>query len=113
MGTLLANLPPSPPHPHTPRAQLLGSNLEKTQGRLGRPLLRSFHKRLRWRCHFMQRLEDFPKLDREPINPAYGALRAGRHRDERWAAFARAEAARWAALVFNLMTLRLGPSAGL
>jgi deoxyribodipyrimidine photo-lyase len=55
------------------------------------PSLQSFHKRLRWRCHFMQRLEDFPKLDREPINPAYGALRAGLHRADRWAAFARAE----------------------
>jgi deoxyribodipyrimidine photo-lyase len=55
------------------------------------PSLQSFHKRLRWRCHFMQRLEDFPKLDREPINPVYGALREGQHRDDRWAAFARAE----------------------
>jgi NADPH-dependent 7-cyano-7-deazaguanine reductase QueF len=34
--------------------------------------LRSFHKRLRWRCHFMQRLEDFPTLDREPIHEMDG-----------------------------------------
>jgi deoxyribodipyrimidine photo-lyase len=53
--------------------------------------LRSFHKRLRWRCHFMQRLEDFPTLDREPIHPGYAALRAGLHRPDRFAAFSRGE----------------------
>lgn len=37
--------------------------------------LRSFAGRLRWHCHFMQKLEDEPRLEFEHMHPAYNGLR--------------------------------------
>ncbi|MEM8822293.1 MAG: FAD-binding domain-containing protein [Pseudomonadota bacterium] len=34
----------------------------------------SFKSRLAWRDHFTQKLEDFPKLDRQPLHPAFADL---------------------------------------
>ena len=35
----------------------------------------SFEKRLRWRCHFMQKLEDEPEIEFNNMNPAFDGLR--------------------------------------
>ena len=37
--------------------------------------MRSFSGRLRWHCHFMQKLEDEPRIEFENMHPAYDALR--------------------------------------
>ena len=37
--------------------------------------LSSFHARLRWHCHFMQKLEDEPRIEFENFNPVYDGLR--------------------------------------
>ncbi len=37
--------------------------------------LSSFSGRLHWRCHFMQKLEDEPRLEFENLHPAYDGLR--------------------------------------
>ncbi|MEM7583160.1 MAG: FAD-binding domain-containing protein [Acidobacteriota bacterium] len=39
------------------------------------PSLSSFRSRLRWHCHFMQKLEDQPDLETEEMNRAYKGLR--------------------------------------
>jgi deoxyribodipyrimidine photo-lyase len=38
--------------------------------------IRSFSGRLRWHCHFMQKLEDEPRIEFENMHPAYDVLRA-------------------------------------
>jgi deoxyribodipyrimidine photo-lyase len=37
--------------------------------------VRSFISRLHWHCHFIQKLEDEPELERRPLHPAYAGLR--------------------------------------
>lgn len=37
--------------------------------------LRSFSDRLRWHCHFIQKLEDEPRIEFENLHPAYNNLR--------------------------------------
>ncbi|MHA7841467.1 MAG: FAD-binding domain-containing protein [Gammaproteobacteria bacterium] len=37
--------------------------------------LRSFAGRLRWHCHFIQKLEDEPRIEFENMHPAYNTLR--------------------------------------
>jgi deoxyribodipyrimidine photo-lyase len=37
--------------------------------------LRSFSGRLRWHCHFIQKLEDDPRIEFENMHPAYNGLR--------------------------------------
>lgn len=37
--------------------------------------LRSFSGRLRWHCHFIQKLEDEPRIEFENMHPAYNGLR--------------------------------------
>lgn len=37
--------------------------------------MRSFSGRLRWHCHFMQKLEDQPNIEFENLHPAYNVLR--------------------------------------
>jgi len=37
--------------------------------------LRSFRSRLRWHCHFMQKLEDWPQLESQTMCEPYGSLR--------------------------------------
>ena len=53
--------------------------------------LSSFQARLRWHCHFMQKLEDEPRIEFENFNRAYDGLREdfteseeGRRRLEAW-----------------------------
>jgi deoxyribodipyrimidine photo-lyase len=53
--------------------------------------LASFQARLRWHCHFMQKLEDEPRIEFENFNPVYDGLREaftesdeGRLRLESW-----------------------------
>lgn len=53
--------------------------------------LSSFQARLRWHCHFMQKLEDEPRIEFENFNPAYDGLREafteseeGQQRLEAW-----------------------------
>ena len=49
--------------------------------------LRSFLARLHWHCHFMQKLEDEPRIEFESFHPAYDGLRVDdSERLERWAA---------------------------
>ncbi|MEM9970923.1 MAG: deoxyribodipyrimidine photo-lyase [Pseudomonadota bacterium] len=40
-----------------------------------RGAMRSFSGRLHWHCHFMQKLEDEPKLEFENLHPAYNGMR--------------------------------------
>lgn len=37
--------------------------------------MRSFSGRLRWHCHFIQKLEDEPRIEFENMHPSYNALR--------------------------------------
>lgn len=39
--------------------------------------MRSFSARLRWHCHFIQKLEDEPRIEFENLHRAYDALRQG------------------------------------
>ena len=39
--------------------------------------MRSFSGRLRWHCHFMQKLEDEPRIEYEPFHSAYDGIRDG------------------------------------
>lgn len=39
--------------------------------------LRGFASRLRWHCHFMQKLEDEPDIEFRPFSPVYSGLRPG------------------------------------
>ncbi len=39
------------------------------------PSLQSFQKRLRWHCHFMQKLEDEPRIEFENLATSYDGLR--------------------------------------
>lgn len=52
------------------------------ESRLWRRSVRSFASRLRWHCHFMQKLEDFPQLDRMPMARAYAGLRVESWRED-------------------------------
>ena len=45
------------------------------------PSIRSFEKRLRWHCHFIQKLESEPRLEFRSFNPAYDRLRL---QEEEW-----------------------------
>ena len=40
--------------------------------------IRSFSGRLRWHCHFIQKLEDEPRIEFENMHPAYDTLRSER-----------------------------------
>ncbi len=49
--------------------------------------LRSFQSRLRWRCHFMQKLEDEPELEFRNLCRAYDGLRESAFDDSRFEAW--------------------------
>ncbi len=52
-----------------------------------RPSLKSFNGRLHWHCHFMQKLEDEPRLEHENLHRAYDGARPltpDRERLEAW-----------------------------
>lgn len=44
--------------------------------------LRSFSGRLRWHCHFIQKLEDEPRIEFENMHPAYDGLRENDFNEE-------------------------------
>jgi deoxyribodipyrimidine photo-lyase len=50
--------------------------------------LSSFQSRLRWHCHFMQKLEDEPELEFHALNCALDGLRADAFRDDYFEAWA-------------------------
>jgi deoxyribodipyrimidine photo-lyase len=48
--------------------------------------LKAFHGRLHWHCHFIQKLEDEPRLEFENLHPAYDGLRGfDEHAYRAWA----------------------------
>ena len=49
--------------------------------------LSSFQSRLRWHCHFIQKLEDEPEIENENINKAYDGLREGAFNSEYYEAW--------------------------
>lgn len=49
--------------------------------------LASFQSRLRWHCHFIQKLEDEPALERRNFSRAYDGLREDQFSEERFAAW--------------------------
>ena len=49
--------------------------------------LAAFESRLRWHCHFMQKLEDEPRLEHEALSRAHASLREGPLDAERLAAW--------------------------
>jgi deoxyribodipyrimidine photo-lyase len=51
----------------------------------------SFLARLHWRCHFMQKLEDEPEIERRCMHRAYEGLREGDHDPAKLAAWAAGE----------------------
>lgn len=51
------------------------------------PSLTSFMGRLRWHCHFMQKLEDEPELEFRNLNRAYDGLREDEWNQERFEAW--------------------------
>jgi len=55
------------------------------------PSLKSFQGRLRWHCHFMQKLEDEPEIEFRNINRAFDGLREGEFREDRFEAWCRGE----------------------
>jgi deoxyribodipyrimidine photo-lyase len=56
------------------RLESLGG-LPAAEARAWRGALRSFVGRLRWRCHFMQKLESEPGIEHRSLHPAYEGLR--------------------------------------
>jgi deoxyribodipyrimidine photo-lyase len=50
--------------------------------------LRSFSGRLRWHCHFIQKLEDEPRIEFQNMHPAYDGLREGEFNSEYYEAWA-------------------------
>jgi deoxyribodipyrimidine photo-lyase len=56
-----------------------------------RKSLDAFGSRLRWHCHFMQKLEDEPSIESRNLHPAYDGLRTSRDRPELLAAWQNAE----------------------
>ena len=54
--------------------------------RWGRSLA-SFQSRLRWHCHFIQKLEDEPALESRNLSRAYDGLREGEFSEEKFAAW--------------------------
>jgi deoxyribodipyrimidine photo-lyase len=52
---------------------LKGAPQADRQGWVGS--LKAFHGRLHWHCHFMQKLEDEPRIEFDNLHPAYDGLR--------------------------------------
>ena len=50
--------------------------------------LKAFESRLRWHCHFIQKLEDEPAIEFRNMHPAYDGLREGDFDQARFAAWA-------------------------
>jgi deoxyribodipyrimidine photo-lyase len=56
------------------RAEELSKMPAKMRGHWG-SAIRSFSSRLRWHCHFIQKLEDEPRIEFENMHPLYNGLR--------------------------------------
>lgn len=70
--------------------QIRQRSLHETRGphtRKWQASLRSFSGRLHWHCHFMQKLEDEPRLEHENLHKAYDGLRPRTAGAERLAAW--------------------------
>lgn len=67
------------------------NQVEYSQGsqRLWRNAHRSFTARLRWHCHFIQKLEDQPSMEFENLHPAYDELTRQDFNDEYFLAWQR------------------------
>jgi deoxyribodipyrimidine photo-lyase len=50
--------------------------------------LTAFGSRLAWRCHFIQKIEDQPKIETHCMHPAFEGLRVGEHNDLHFQAWA-------------------------
>ena len=76
---------------HTTRQRVAELRAERAAGaRLDGPWLTSiasFEKRLRWHCHFTQKLEDEPELERVCMARAFEGLREDEFDDQRFAAW--------------------------
>lgn len=49
--------------------------------------LRAFESRLRWHCHFIQKLEDEPEIEFQNMHPAYNGLRENQFDEARFEAW--------------------------
>ena len=49
--------------------------------------MRSFSGRLRWHCHFIQKLEDQPSIEFDNLHPAYNVLRKDSFNDDYYSAW--------------------------
>lgn len=67
------------------------SHASDPQSRNWRASLVSFMGRQHWHCHFMQKLEDEPRLEFDNLHPAYDGLRAGPADPQRLAAWSKGE----------------------
>jgi len=65
------------------------SKKEDTSQRRWRGSLRAFESRLRWHCHFMQKLEDEPQIEFRNINRAFDGLREEAFQPDRFEAWKR------------------------
>lgn len=61
----------------------MGAKMEPTWGKS----LSSFQSRLRWHCHFIQKLEDEPTIEWQNFNRAYDGLREDDFREDYFAAW--------------------------
>ena len=67
-------------------AALRGGDPQEARGWIGS--IESFAARLHWRCHFMQKLEDEPEIERRCMHRAYEGVREADHDPGRLAAWA-------------------------
>jgi deoxyribodipyrimidine photo-lyase len=72
------------------RRRALAADRSPEAGRW-RTSLRAFDARLRWHCHFMQKLESEPAIEFRNFNRALDGLREGDFREDRFTAWARGE----------------------
>lgn len=66
-------------------------HLSKDEAGRWRGALKSFSGRLHWHCHFMQKLEDAPKIEWRNLHPAYDGLRPAEPDAARLAAWEKGE----------------------
>jgi len=76
-------------HATRARVEVLGDEPGSVAGapRSWLPSLRSFEQRLRWHCHFIQKLEDEPSIEFYNMNRAYDGLREDRFDELKFAAW--------------------------
>lgn len=67
-------------------AELKGA--KDAESKIWRQSLRSFEARLHWHCHFIQKLEDEPRLEHENLVQALDGLRESEFREDWYAAWA-------------------------